>query len=161
MKHKPISNGNKAGRPKAPISKSRLIEIATDFFARYGYGATRLDQIAGKAGIHRASLLHHFKSKKALYGTVLDIIVGDLNSFISGARETNGNFKEALDQLGSQIISYFGKRPGVARLLIRELVDGGPYFRGRQEQAVLDVLTVTTDFLQAGMDAGALNVQDP
>ncbi len=142
------------------MTKEHLVAIATRLFAENGYSGTSLDSIAEQAGIHRASLLHHFKSKKALYGAVLGDLLKVLYDFIRDAGQINGDFTEALDQLATRIVHYFGAHPGIARILVRELVDGGPYFKGPGQQAVLDILKVTTDFLQAGMDAGTFRQQD-
>jgi AcrR family transcriptional regulator len=151
----------KAGRPATPITKDRLIAIAAEVFAEHGFHAATLDTIARGADIRRASLLHHFSSKQVLYNAVLDTIVGDMNGFVADARASGGDFITKLDGLGSRMVTYLGKRRGVGRLLMRELVDGGPYFCGCGEKPIMDTLEITAEFLKAGMDAGAFTVQDP
>ena len=151
----------KAGRPATPITKYRLISIGAEVFAEHGFHATTLDSIAGVAGIRRASLLHHFPGKQVLYNAVLDTIVGDLNAFVADARTAGGDFVTKLDDLGFRMVTYLGARPGVGRLLMRELVDGGPYFCGCGEKPIMDTLEITAEFLKAGMEAGAFRVQDP
>lgn len=161
MGTKTLEPVRKAGRPATPITKDRLIAIAAEVFAEHGFHAATLDSIAGMAGIRRASLLHHFPGKQLLYNAVLDTIVGDMNAFIADAQTTGGDFATKLDELGFRMVTYLGGRPGVGRLLMRELVDGGPYFCGCGQKPIMDTLEITADFLKAGMDAGAFTVQDP
>ena len=151
----------KAGRPKNPLTKEKVIEIASAIFGKQGFHGASLDDIAAAAGIRRASLLHHFNSKKALYNAVLLDVSNDLKGFITNAGITGGDFKAALDDLGSRIVTYLGRRPGAAMLLVRELVDNGPYFKGRGSDIVQQILEVTTAFLKAGMDAGEFRSQNP
>ena len=151
----------RSGRPKNPLTKEKIVVIAAKIFGEQGFHGTSLDQIANAAGIRRASLLHHFISKKALYNAVLQDVTEDLKEFITDAGDSGGDFMAALDDLGSRIVAYLGRRPGVARLLVRELVDDGPYFKGHGSDTVQQILAVTTSFLKAGMDSGEFRVQDP
>lgn len=50
----------------------RILDVAENIFARYGYLAARIDDIAEAVGIRRPSLFHHFRNKQALYRAVLD-----------------------------------------------------------------------------------------
>jgi len=160
MKNESSRINKKAGRPKNPVSKETLLAIASELFAKQGYHKTTLDDIADRAGIHRTSLLHHVKSKKAFYGEILDGILAILREHIATARQRSGDFVEALDRLGNEILTYFGTHPEAAQLLLRELMDGGPYFSGDNGRVVIETLDVTEGFLTAGMTAGAFKTQD-
>ncbi len=151
----------KAGRPRIAVPRARLVEIARRIFADNGYHNTTLDQVAEQAGIRRASLLHRFGSKANLYRELLDQVVGDLRNLVRSAFGPQADFLEALDVLGGRVVDYLGGRPGVGRMLLRELVDGGPYLEGAGIQAVQDTLEVTTAFLASGMSDGAFREQDP
>jgi AcrR family transcriptional regulator len=68
-------------RPSAPSPGRRLrraerrdqiLAAATRAFARAGFAATSLDDIAGEADISRVILYRHFDSKADLYRAVLD-----------------------------------------------------------------------------------------
>ena len=67
-----------AGAP-APVRRLRraerreqILAAATQAFARSGFAATSLDDIATAAGVSRAILYRHFDSKTDLYRAVLD-----------------------------------------------------------------------------------------
>lgn len=151
----------KAGRPRIAVSRERLVGIARQAFADRGYHGTTLDQVADEAGIRRASLLHHVGSKARVYREILDRVVDDLQGLVRDAFGPHADYLLALDRLGVRVVDYLGSRPGVGRLLLRELVDGGPYLEGDGIGAVGRTLEVTSAFLAAGMQSGAFRRQDP
>jgi AcrR family transcriptional regulator len=58
--------------------REQLLAAATQAFARAGFAATSLDDIAEAAGISRVLLYRHFESKTDLYRAVLDRAIGRL-----------------------------------------------------------------------------------
>lgn len=52
--------------------RDQILDAAARAFARSGYAATGLDEVAAEAGITRVLLYRHFESKNALYRAVLD-----------------------------------------------------------------------------------------
>lgn len=52
-------------------TRERLLVIARDHFARYGYSGTNLEQIGRQAGVSRGPLYYYFKNKKELYLAVM------------------------------------------------------------------------------------------
>jgi AcrR family transcriptional regulator len=52
--------------------REQILSAATQAFARAGFAATSLDDIATQAGVSRAILYRHFDSKTDLYRAVLD-----------------------------------------------------------------------------------------
>ena len=149
------------GRPRNPIPREKLLEIARAAFAEGGYVGTSMKVIAERAGIRKASLLHHFSSKQALYLEVLSGMVDDLGELISAADMDRGDHVDRLDRLGALVTEYLGAHPRAARLLLRELVASGPFLRGPGAQAVPITMAVTASFLEDGMKAGAFVRQDP
>jgi len=77
----PVSQAAERPAPGAPAPVRRLrraerreqiLAAATRAFARTGFAATSLDDIAGEARISRVILYRHFDSKTDLYRAVLD-----------------------------------------------------------------------------------------
>ncbi|MGH3627445.1 MAG: TetR/AcrR family transcriptional regulator, partial [Sciscionella sp.] len=48
------------------LSQEKLLSVAAGLFARKGYRATTLDDIAAELGLKKASLYHYIKSKEQL-----------------------------------------------------------------------------------------------
>jgi AcrR family transcriptional regulator len=66
--------------------RQQLLAAATQAFARAGFAATSLDDIATAAGISRVLLYRHFESKTDLYRAVLDRAIGRLTAAV-GTRD--------------------------------------------------------------------------
>jgi AcrR family transcriptional regulator len=52
--------------------REQILRAATEAFARSGFAATSLDDVATEAGVTRMVVYTHFESKTALYRAVLD-----------------------------------------------------------------------------------------
>jgi AcrR family transcriptional regulator len=62
--------------------REQILAAATEAFARNGFAATSLDDIAGQAGIARVLLYRHFDSKTDLYQAVLDRMCARLDAHV-------------------------------------------------------------------------------
>jgi len=68
-------------RPRAPAPGARRIEnAARRLFGNQGYAGTSMAEIAAAAGVSKATVFHHYRSKRALY----EALVGDA---LAGFRE--------------------------------------------------------------------------
>lgn len=72
--------------------REQILAAATDAFARSGFTATSLDDIAAEAGITRVILYRHFDSKTDLYQAVLDRMCARLDAHVE---EPVGGFTDA------------------------------------------------------------------
>lgn len=61
----------KGGYSKGRATRQTIVDAATAVFARSGFHSTSLRDIAGRAGLTTAGLLHHFASKEELFTEVL------------------------------------------------------------------------------------------
>ncbi|MFG3691396.1 TetR/AcrR family transcriptional regulator [Micromonospora sp. NPDC047740] len=72
--------------------REQILAAATEAFARSGFAATGLDEIATEAGITRMILYRHFDSKTDLYQAVLDRMCARLDAHVE---EPVGGFTDA------------------------------------------------------------------
>lgn len=149
------SKPRKPGRPAQPLTPADLVTLAAKVFAERGPDGVSMREVAELAGIRKASVFHHFASKERLYQAVMDDALTRLFDLIVAARLDQGSFEERLDRLSGLMTDALGQRPQSARLLLRELMGGGPYLQGGGGVRVQETLEFTASFLAAGMDAGA------
>ncbi|MFD2765410.1 TetR/AcrR family transcriptional regulator [Micromonospora eburnea] len=81
-----------AGRLPRAQRREQILAAATRAFARAGFAATSLDDIAAEAGITRVILYRHFESKTDLYQAVLNRVCALLMAHIG---ESVGSFTDA------------------------------------------------------------------
>jgi AcrR family transcriptional regulator len=72
-------------RLTAEQRREQLFSVALELFARRGYRATTMDDIAESAGVTKPLVYQHFSSKRALYLELVDSIAQDLLVAIRGA----------------------------------------------------------------------------
>ena len=77
--------------------RDQILAAATRAFARSGYAATGLDDIAAEAGISRVILYRHFDSKADLYRSVLDHACLHLIQAVGDREYTPATLDELLD----------------------------------------------------------------
>lgn len=68
--------------------RAQILAAATRAFARGGFAATSLDEVAAEAGISRVILYRHFESKSALYRAVLDRVCARLIAVVGAGDYT-------------------------------------------------------------------------
>ncbi len=150
----------RAGRPRNPVPRERLLQVARDAFAELGYAGASMSDIAGRAGIRKSSLFHHFASKDALYLEAVGGTLAPLGVLVIEAASSAGDFPSRLDRLGEAVSGYLAKHRQASRLLVREMLDRGPFVAGEGRGGVELLLQSISTFLRDGMEAGTFERQD-
>src|SRR5262245_45054789 len=94
----------------------RILDAAETEFARQGYDAASLTDIAAHAGIPVPSLYKHFASKRALYLAVAHRLLDPYVVLLGGALGVPGDAAEAERNLLAVAEHYF-ETPNLARLV--------------------------------------------
>ena len=87
------------GRPKLmqrPERRRALMTAAASAFARRGYAATSLDDVATEAGVSRVLIYRHFDSKAQLYQAVLADVGAQLMAATGGPDHLDPSSLDAL-----------------------------------------------------------------
>jgi AcrR family transcriptional regulator len=112
--------------------REQILAAATEAFARSGFAATSLDDVATEAGITRVILYRHFDSKTDLYQGVLDRMCARLDANVD---EPVGGFTNAsIDGLLAAAI----ESPAGFRLLFQHALRE-PEFKDRIEKFRADI----------------------
>jgi AcrR family transcriptional regulator len=75
-----VDNVQAVRRLPRAARREQILTTATEAFARTGFAATSLDDVAREAGVTRMVVYTHFESKTALYQAVLDRMRDRLNA---------------------------------------------------------------------------------
>ncbi len=143
------------GRPARPVTREHLLKVAREAFSQLGYAGASMGDIAGRAGIRKSSLFHHFATKDDLYREALATVISELSARVAEAMAGEGTYLERVDRSTMAIQRYFGANPVAARLLMREFVDGGAALTAAGD-AVAAVLESTVSLIETGMAEGFL-----
>jgi len=119
-----------------------ILEAALAVFAEKGFAATRLDDVAAKAGITKGTIYLYFNSKQALFealarqsiGVQIDQVTAQLGQFPGSSSEllrfvlgTMGNFAITSDRvvLPRLVLAEAANFPQLAEFWRREVVERG------------------------------------
>src|SRR6266850_1499676 len=72
-------SGGRRGSPrlKPGVKKEQIIEVATDYFGRYGYEDTKWADVASAVDIGSTALYHYFESKQHCLFEIMAKTVAD------------------------------------------------------------------------------------
>jgi len=105
------------GPGKGAQTRARIVAVAAEAFARDGFDALSLRDLAGRAGLTHAGLKHHFATKEALLLEVLDERDrSDSEAFALWPHRRSG--REVL-RWAVEIVSRNTTQPGTASLYAR------------------------------------------
>jgi TetR/AcrR family transcriptional regulator len=141
------------------VTREFLLHVAREAFAEQGYAGASMGDIAGRAGIRKSSLFHHFATKDALYRDAMSTVVSQIGDDISAALSADGTFLQRLDEATRSVQRYFGRHPVAARLLMREFVDGGAALSAAGD-VVDGVLRMTVELIERGRAQGVITAPD-
>jgi AcrR family transcriptional regulator len=118
--------GSVGGGPRAARSglARRLWDVSRHEFSVRGYHGARVQTIARRVGCNVAILYRHWASKKALYLEILRSIRLEIGRHVVATLEKR---PPTVDIIVDCYLDAMMHDPVGARLLIREIVDGGPF----------------------------------
>lgn len=135
--------------PDDVATRERLLAAAEDAFGRKGFHGARLEDIAREAGITRPSLLYHFGTKEALYSAVVRRAFAHLGEALASAMGTRGPFVARADGMVDAFAAVLHDHPGMAPIILRELMEGRGPGQAILLDEVLPLLAATEGFVTA------------
>jgi AcrR family transcriptional regulator len=91
----------KANGKRIRLTQAEIVTVATEMFARDGFGATSLDDIAEELGVSQAALYYHIKNKEEIlrhiYLTVLQVSEEPLKTILQSQTSTREKLQRAIE----------------------------------------------------------------
>lgn len=109
---------------KAERTRAAILATAEDVFARQGYAATRLDDVAEALGLTRAALFYYYGDKQKLYDAMLADAFSGLAEKLEAVLAVEGSVVERIEMAVEAWIDTIIARPTLARLILRFVADG-------------------------------------
>ncbi|SHG77108.1 TetR/AcrR family transcriptional regulator [Streptoalloteichus hindustanus] len=103
--------------------REEILQAAVRVFARKGFTAARIDDVAAEAGIAKGSVYLYFDSRDALLAAVFDSYAAHSAGVL--AARSQGSPLERLADLVSTTIQFLASHPDHARVLL-DLWSSGP-----------------------------------
>ena len=157
------SDGRKFRR-RAEARPDEVLDAALELFTQKGFSATRVEDIAAKAGISKGAVYLYFPSKEAiLEGLVRRAVMPIADHALGMINHYEGDPRFAVSMVMKMIGGKLSdpKLLAVPRLIIREVVHF-PHLAEMYRREVLDrVIPVVETLIRRGVDQGYLRQVDP
>ena len=133
----------------------RILDAATNVFSEFGFAGARVDEIARRAGVNKATLYYHIGDKKALYAEVIHRVIGTaakmLLDGIKGSRKPEDKMRTYLKTLAKT----FDNNPQMPRIMMRELASGGKNLPEVFFQDLFSIFRTLSGIIEEGKTTGA------
>jgi AcrR family transcriptional regulator len=120
----PLIKLNRAER--AAERRQAIIEAAMEEFIARGFAATRLDDIAKRAGVAKGTIYLHFKDKESMFEELIRTAIVPLVGRMQGPLPTGGTVRDLIEAFALNFIHEVvtTRRGDIVRLIVAE----GPRF---------------------------------
>jgi AcrR family transcriptional regulator len=98
-------------------TRDLILDAAESLFARQGYQATTIKQVAEQVGVQGPALYKHFSSKRALYEEVLERLFAPFTPLLTDAATSGANQQEIMRQ---HLVN-----PNTSRIVAQATLSGG------------------------------------
>ncbi|MBN2622229.1 MAG: TetR/AcrR family transcriptional regulator [Acidimicrobiales bacterium] len=149
---------------EASSTREAILLEARRCFSDHGYEGTSLNDIAAGVGIRRASVLHHFPSKEAVYQAVFEQALADWGDRIDRAVAHGGPDDEGwthLDRVLTVAVRWFADNPEFVRLVRHESLAAGTHLGFDLGEALRPWFQRAVNYFDREMGAGRLRKHDP
>src|SRR5215475_5317937 len=140
--------------------RERILSAAERIFARHGFFAARVSEIAKEAGVADGTIYLYFKSKDDLLISLFERRMKQVNELLAEAIAD----KEPVDQLRAFIRTYLQlvhDEPTAAEVLTIELRQSSKFMKEYENPEFADFLRLLGGIIAAAQDKGELERSIP
>ena len=124
-----------AGLPTAPASsraeraaerRAAIVAAAFDEFVARGFAATRLDDVARRAGVAKGTIYLHFKDKESMFEELVRIVIVPVVERLAALPPPSGSVRDTVEAFATNFLREVAdtRRGDLVRLIVAE----GPRF---------------------------------
>lgn len=141
-------------------TRESILNAAESVFAELGFAATRLEDVALRVGIRRASLVYYFRNKQELYDEVEARIFSALGASVVASLDLLTEPWDRIDALVDCWFEFMLSRPTAARIITRVIADITPRSRNPVEFSET-TLVAMEQVIRDGMEKGVFGQVRP
>lgn len=131
--------------------RTQLIGVTVRLIAEHGNAGTSLARIAEAAGITKAAVLYHFRSKDTLVRAAHESALTNLVEYVGGAVE-NAGVERAPAAYVRSMVGYLRDHPGHTRVIIEAAADGDDRRSSERWRPLADLMHAARQARGAGSD---------
>lgn len=132
----------------------KILKAARAVFAEKGYSGTRIDEIARRAGVNKATIYYQIGDKDTLYANVIHQVIGNVGRGIADAVSDADSPEEKLKAYINFIAGAVDKNPELPPIMMREVASGGATLPRLVMEDMASIMVVLAGILEDGRKKG-------
>src|SRR4051812_8851361 len=140
-----------------PTDRRReLVRAAIRVFARKGFHAARVGDIAGEAGVAHGLLYHYFRSKEDVLESIFRETWSSLVAETVRIEASGAPLRDQLERFARIYLGSWLATPDLVRVLVREVARSPEV--GRRVDEIVELFDVLRRMIEAGKARGEVRV---
>ncbi|MBI5267574.1 MAG: TetR/AcrR family transcriptional regulator [candidate division Zixibacteria bacterium] len=112
-------------------TRERIVKSAREEFVAHGFTGSRVERIAKQAGVNKAMIYYHFKSKENLYHAVVEETLSHSFERLHRRVSDTANLEDALREIVTTHTELMTGFEGFRPIMLRELANPSSEFLDR------------------------------
>jgi len=140
---------------RAAERRAAIVDAAFDEFVARGFTATRIDDIAKRAGVAKGTIYLHFKDKESMFEELVRTAIVPLVTRLAAPPSPGGTVRDAVERLAETFIREVAttRRGDIIRLIVSE----GPRFPAIADFYYREVISRGLGGMRALIELGIAN----
>ncbi len=139
---------------KSDRTIARIMDAATQHFARHGYEGARMELIAKEAGVNKATIYYHLGGKNKLYATVLHAVLSEYAKLMAGQVQATPSHEEKIKVIFRALRKLVYDYPHISAIIMHEVASGGRNFPEALTEDFTQIIGLTADTLRKSHQTG-------
>lgn len=150
-------------RFSAEDRRRQILEVATDLFARQGYGGTTTRQIAERARVNEAIIFRHFPTKEDLYWAVIEHKCRDGHGrqIVAERLASGAPMEEVFAGIALDFLNLRERDSTLSRLLLFSALENHRLSQRFFDIHIAEVYEALAQYIREQIDAGRFRQVDP
>jgi TetR/AcrR family fatty acid metabolism transcriptional regulator len=150
-----------SGERLAGEKRDRILAAAEQVFARHGFFAAKVADIARAAGVADGTIYLYFKSKDDLLISLFESRMERVNALLDARiTQTKGN-RERLEAFVRTYLAMIAEQPAVAEVLTVELRQSSKFMKADANPRFGELLRILGAVIEGGQRAGEFDATIP
>lgn len=141
-------------------NEQAILEAAEQVFARHGYRGASVQAIAEAAGLPKSNVLYYVGSKRQLYVTLLERMMGRWNAMLDDI-SVDDDPAEVLEAFIRSKMELTRTHPQGSRLFAAEVLQGAPFLQAYLRGELRDWVEARAQVFEQWAEKGLMDPVDP
>lgn len=144
-------------RRRKDARPAELLDAAMACFAERGFAATRMDDVAARAGVTKGTVYLYFPGKEELFKAMLrEKVVPILDEAVMGARAATDSYSARLERFVGRMVAFItsGNVGAIPKIMIAEAHNFPSLARFYADEVVAQGLGAIERMIIAGIECG-------